>query len=259
MLLERKRTTAAFDRLVDEAYSLLRKPHVAQTLGHAATTALYARLDDLFLPNYRHGKISLPSSELGSTRTPLVPITRRQAQNMGEFIAPLFDKFVIAHQTERLSSTFYGIDDSMEARELLAKYPSQNNTLPTPKFPPVKLRAAVDGAQRSLWVSTNNGQTTLLSRSAVLVRLAETRRTYSGGFLLHELIHVDDIQRDGPVLYSTDTYGITTESRAYQASALGEHPLSVEIEKVRQQNADPSRPFAPTPELAKIIPAASPA
>jgi hypothetical protein len=71
---EQQRRSAAFDRYVFRADSVLNRFAVAQALGVYAAP-LRAVNEQVFLPNVRHGRVTLTPQQIDSNTIPLLPLT----------------------------------------------------------------------------------------------------------------------------------------------------------------------------------------
>lgn len=241
----------SYDRLMYSADTALRSPRIASALGQTAID-LRKIFESAFLPNFRHGELSVPHSHRGDVGIAIVPFTEEQVPHLASVINPLFDGVPLSWPTNKTYSQRYDLDTSEEAEAFLQSVQNPVEvpaSQPGPAFKP-------DTAETIAYAYiAKDGKTIQSTRPVILVPSSLTTNTQlAAGTALHEGVHVSDLLRDGFLQLITPTYRVATELCAYNAgSIVGGQELTDQIESMRIAEVDPARPFAPTPMLKDFM------
>lgn len=242
----------SYDRFMHSTESALRDPRIVAALGVAALDLRHV-YDSAFLPNSRHGELSVPQSKRGDSSVAVVPFSQDQAADIFNVVGPLFDNVPLAQSTSNTYSERYNFDMGEEVnasiQRMMGRPKEEIASQPPPK---VNLETAKTLAYPYL---AQDGKTIYATRPVIaLPSFLTTDGHMAAAAGLHEGIHASDILRDGPVNSLSPTYRVATEVRAYSTeSVLGENWIAQQVESIRRFQADPIRPYIPGPMLTDFM------
>jgi hypothetical protein len=248
--------TRAFDHMVEDTHNALVEPEVAQALGGLATELLEIN-DGAFLPNIRHGVLTIPEEYQDTANVAIVPLNRREMHRANVLTEPLFEAKPLSWPETTTTSDMYGLDLTDEMQAFL------NGDEPIEEFKGMRrfnfTRAVTTGV-----VDQEDDGTFSGSRPAIMTKAWEFKgppKRYRAAMLAHELVHVRDMVEDGP-LYSMMAYRAATEGQAYYVGGVIAAPNllarfnarnAYKIDELRHALNDPESPFTPTPAFVDAL------
>jgi|GEM_PF-3088447 len=245
-----------FDRMIEDTHDALVDPDVVQALG-GLTTDLLKINDEAFLPNIRHGVLTVPDEYKDTADVAIVPLNRRDMSKADVLTQPLFETNPLSWPADKTTSDVYGLDLTDEMRAAL------DNNEPIEKFREMRrfnfTRAATTG-----FVEQEDDGTFSGSRPVILAKAWEFKpgpKRYRAAMLAHEEVHVRDMLNDGPLLQLME-YRAATEGLAFHVGGViaVPNPLAkfntrraYKIDKLRHELNDPDAPFTPTPAFVEAL------
>jgi hypothetical protein len=210
---EQRERSRAFDRLQADALSLLNQaPDNGFWRGYSQLVS--AVIEQSFLPNVRHGTVSLPAGQRKQSNVPLLPVDCSQEQRLtltGQLAEPTPAKLsMIARTLGRAAATdLYFPDWTLE---------SASNLTGT--------------AVTHYWHNAMDGHT-IIGRPLIVARLQDTLgRDVTAYGTVHEYVHALDVERwdlsavDFGIPANYETHGVAMELHAYAAGgALRPYPV----------------------------------
>lgn len=240
-----------FDHMVDQTALALRDPDVVQKIGASLAATLLDVNSRLFLPNVRHDQAFVPASEKHTDNPALLPWSKKEAKMSDKMLAPMAEDYTVCR---RLEDVMYARNYDLELKRVDMRSQTIHDTAAAngvviPKKEPVDIK--VNGSALIM------GDIFCMSRPVVTAlyrMLIDGPREMSAG-IAHETVHLHDITTDGPAILF-EQHRVATEYRAFHVDhAIGgeqqarNNSLPKKVETFRQELADPTRPFYPTPAM----------
>jgi len=243
-----------FDYVVEQTQNALHDPVVVAKLGGLASE-LRVLAGDLFLPDVQHGRMVIPPSQKNTTNPVFLPLTAGEARRAGTILGSASQEPVRTWDiTKPVHSEPYDI--TMDFDDIWAYMKAG----PEEKRKPQKgakgdqsLKPLEDDAEMRHWLCIRGNQFTI-GRPMIIMGFGVMMggAKWSAGMLSHELVHVGDFLRDGPI-YGAQQYRAATEYRAYHVDDVidgkqwfDKTKIPHRVEAFRREHADPMRPFHPT-------------
>lgn len=249
----------AFDHIVEQTGRALRDPRVVQKIGQELVSSLLETHDQLFLPDVRHGMAFIPEAYKQKVGVALLPVTTQEIPTLETMKAPLLASFIRHWSFGTIRADGY--------KALVSRYGVQASFEDIEKS--VHNRCAggdnEDDRVRNPLVCTNArfqlvNDRFSVSRPLIIAQYDELFKypdeiAETGA---HELVHADDALWEAPLI-AHEPFIIASEYCAYHVedainvvTRQSEEVLNTlpgEVEAFRQQHADPTRPFYPTPAM----------
>jgi hypothetical protein len=220
-------------------------------LGSLAEIALEA-CDELFLPNIRHGQVTIPQESLKSSGAMFIPLLQFNGEARNRLVLEPIIFAPTPREYER-----HGLTDPRQQGKVL----DQHLKYIRPEVEEVTSTVPLDDACAVTFtpqsrVNQGNGDAPLWSGRSLVLALARPRNHRSRApTLAHELIHVYD-----------DQNGVTDESRKelrayhldHNVDLLTPHggllsAVVVHVETIRAEAAIPGDPFNVTHEVETAL------